>query len=51
MRKPCEGNWSTTKRVIRYLKGTQEFGIKYSKVDDFKLIGYLDSYFNADKET
>ena len=51
MHKPCEGHWSTTKRVLRYLKGTQDFGIKYTNVEDFKLIGYTDSYIDGDKET
>eukprot|EP00253_Pinus_taeda_P015220 PITA_15220 len=30
MQKPCERHWSTTKRALRYLKGTQDFGIKYT---------------------
>ena len=30
------------------MKGTQDIGLKYSKVDDF--IGYLDSDFDGDKE-
>eukprot|EP00253_Pinus_taeda_P027824 PITA_27824 len=30
MQKPCEGHWSAAKRVLRYLKGTQGFGIKYT---------------------
>eukprot|EP00253_Pinus_taeda_P022899 PITA_22899 len=51
MQKPCEGHWSTAKRVLRYLKGTQDFGIKYTQVDDFSLIGYFDSDFEGDKET
>ena len=51
MYKPCEGHWSTAKRVLRYLKETQHFGLKYSKVDDIKLIGYSDSNFDGDKET
>eukprot|EP00253_Pinus_taeda_P025621 PITA_25621 len=42
MQKPCEGHWSAAKRVLRYLKGTQDFGIKYTRVDDFILIGYSD---------
>ena len=32
------------------LKGTQDVGLKYSKVDDFKLIGYSDSDFDGNKE-
>eukprot|EP00253_Pinus_taeda_P017604 PITA_17604 len=51
MQKPCEGHWSAAKRVLRYLKGTQGFGIKYTQVDDFSLIGYSDSDFDGDKET
>jgi hypothetical protein len=50
MQKPCEGHWSATKRVLKYLKGAQDFRIKYSKVDDFNLIGYSDSEFDGDKE-
>eukprot|EP00253_Pinus_taeda_P022157 PITA_22157 len=30
MQKPCERHWSATKRVLRYLKGTQDLGIKKS---------------------
>eukprot|EP00253_Pinus_taeda_P012484 PITA_12484 len=51
MQKPCEGHWSAAKRVLRYLKGTQDLGIKYTQVDDFSLIGYYDSDFDGDKET
>ena len=50
MQKPCEGHWSATKRVLRYLKGTQDFGIKYTQVSDFSLIGYSHSDFDGDKE-
>eukprot|EP00253_Pinus_taeda_P030888 PITA_30888 len=51
MEQPYEGHWSTAKRVLKYLKGTQDFGIKYTQVDDFSLIRYFDSYFDGDKET
>eukprot|EP00253_Pinus_taeda_P001630 PITA_01630 len=51
MQKPCEGHWSAAKRVLKYLKGTQDFGIKYTQVGDFNLIGYSDSDFDGDKET
>eukprot|EP00253_Pinus_taeda_P025951 PITA_25951 len=51
MQKPCGGHWSAGKRALRYLKGTQDFGIKYTEVDDFSLIGYSDSGFDGDKET
>ena len=45
MQKPCEGHWSAAKRVIKYLNETRYFGLKYSKVGDFILIGYFDSNF------
>ena len=50
MHHPCEDHWNAAKRVLTYLKGTQSYGIKYSKVSDFHLIGYLDSDFEGDKE-
>lgn len=50
MQEPCKGHWSTAKIVLKYLKGTQDFGIKYSQVDDFSLIGYFDSDFDGNKE-
>eukprot|EP00253_Pinus_taeda_P030432 PITA_30432 len=51
MQKACEGHWFAAKRVLRYLKGTQDFGIKYTQVDDFSLVGYSDSDFDGDKES
>lgn len=38
------------KRVFTHLKGTQDFGLRYSNVDDFTLIGYSNSYFDGNKE-
>ena len=32
MHQPGEGHWIAAKQVLKYLKGTQLFGIKYSKV-------------------
>eukprot|EP00253_Pinus_taeda_P003828 PITA_03828 len=51
MQKPCEGHWCAVKRVLRYLKETQDLGIKYTQVDDFSLIGYSNSDFDGEKET
>ena len=42
MQKPCEGHWSAARKVLKYLKGTQGYGIKYTRVDYFRLIGYSD---------
>eukprot|EP00253_Pinus_taeda_P004102 PITA_04102 len=51
MQNPSERHWFAAKRALKYLKGTQDFGIKYTQVDDFSLIGYSDSNFDGDKET
>jgi hypothetical protein len=50
LQSPFEGHCSTAKVYLKYLKGGQDFGLKYSKVDDFNLIRYSDSYFVGDKE-
>ena len=50
MHHPCEGHWVAAKRALKYLKGTQTYGIKYSKVLDFHLVVYSDSDFDGDKE-
>ena len=39
-----------TKRVLRYLKRTQDVGLKYLKVDDFNMIGYFNSLFDGYKD-
>ena len=31
------------KRVIRYVKGTSDFGVKFTKSKEFKLVGFSDS--------
>ena len=36
--------------MLKYLKGTQSFGIRHSKVSDFHLTSYSHSYFDRDKE-
>jgi len=36
--------------VLKYLKGTQTFGLKHSKIPDLHIIVYYDSKFDGDKE-
>jgi hypothetical protein len=50
MHQPCKGNLVAIERVLKYLKGTKSFGLKYSKVSYFHLIEYFDSDFDGDKE-
>ena len=51
MKNPCEVHWYVAKIFLKYLKGTQYFGLKYTRVGDFNLIGYSDLDFDGDKET
>jgi hypothetical protein len=50
MKNPSKGHWSIAKRVLKYLKGTQYFELRYSKVDEFNMIKYCNLDFVGDKE-
>jgi len=43
MAKPLESHWIAAKKVLRYLKGTVNFGIMYTDDCDVELTGYSDS--------
>ncbi|XP_074271155.1 secreted RxLR effector protein 161-like [Silene latifolia] len=43
MSKPSEVHMGTAKRILRYLKGTLEFGVFYQPCDNPRLIAYSDS--------
>jgi hypothetical protein len=43
MEKPHEIHWNAAKVVLRYLKGTLDYGIKYTDASDVELTGYSDS--------
>jgi hypothetical protein len=44
MAKPLESHWNAAKAILRYLKGTLDYGIKYTDASDVELIGYSDFY-------
>ena len=43
MAKPHESHWIAAKRVLRYLKGTINFGIEYTNACNVELTGHSDS--------
>ena len=43
METPKDSHWQAGKRILRYVKGTKGFGILYTAVNDFNLVGYTDS--------
>ena len=40
---PSENHFMAMKRIMRYLKGTQEFGLYYKKNEKFELRAYTDA--------
>ena len=40
---PRENNWMDVKRIMRYLKGTKDYGLYYKKNEKFELRTYIDS--------
>lgn len=48
MEEPISTHMKTAKRILRYLKGTLDFGLLYSPTNDFKLVGYSDSDWAGD---
>ena len=42
---PSRSHWEAVKRILGYLKGTQDHGVSYGSSDDFRLTAYSDSDF------
>ena len=49
MEKPKESHWLAVKRILRYIKGTMDFGLLYSYNNDATLYGYSDSDWGGDQ--
>jgi len=43
MARPLDSHWQAAKAVLRYLKGTVDFGIEYTDSSDVQLTGFSDS--------
>ena len=50
MERPTDLHLQATKRVLRYLKGTMDYGIFYSKGGNTKLMGFTDSDYAGNLE-
>jgi hypothetical protein len=46
---PRESHLKAIKRILRYLKHTQDVGLWYPKGSSFELVGYSDFYYAGDK--
>ncbi|XP_062703498.1 uncharacterized protein LOC134285956 [Aedes albopictus] len=45
---PTEEHWKALKRVVRYLQGTKDFSLVYSRTKNDPLIGYADADWGSD---
>jgi hypothetical protein len=45
MQEPRDSHWNAAKRVLRYIQGTKDFGLLYTKTKNFVLGGYSDADF------
>nr|KYP75183.1 Retrovirus-related Pol polyprotein from transposon TNT 1-94 [Cajanus cajan] len=48
MEEPRYSHWKAVKRILRYIKGTQSYGLMFTKSDSFQLVGYSDSDWSGD---
>ena len=48
MSKPYSNHMTAAKRILRYVKGTIDYGIKYKLDEECELIGYCDSDYAGD---
>ena len=46
--KPRESHWHAGKRVLRYITGTLDYGITYTRGGDITLVGFCDSDWAGD---
>ena len=51
MSDPSENHWSGIKRLLRYVKGTLNYGLKFSADDSNLLQGFTDADWAADLDT
>ena len=50
MHNPKESHKAALKQVLRYLKGTLSYGLKFGKASEEGLVGYSDSSYNVDPD-
>lgn len=51
LKNPKKIHWNNLKRVLKYIKGTQDYGLLYTTDNDMKLKIYSDADYGGDKET
>ena len=51
MHRPSTNHWNAVKRVLRYLKGTSDFGLFLSSRNPLSLIAFADTDWASDVDT
>jgi hypothetical protein len=51
MQKPTQEHFGAVKRIIRYIAGTVNYGCQYGREEEWRLVGYNDSYLAGDIDT
>ena len=51
MSRPNKEHWVAAKRLLRYVKGTLELGLKFERSNNFELVGYSDADWAGDVDT
>ncbi|XP_019077634.1 uncharacterized mitochondrial protein AtMg00810-like [Vitis vinifera] len=51
MQNPKKPHLEAVRRILRYVKGTIDYGLLYKKVEDCKLVGYCDADYAGDHDT
>ena len=47
MYKPRNRHWISSKHVLRYLRGTIFYGLKYASIGGVMLLGYVESHWGG----
>lgn len=50
MHKPLESHWRAVKRILRYLKGTLDFGLHLQKTPQLDLVAFCDADWASDPD-
>ncbi|KAG6411307.1 hypothetical protein SASPL_129387 [Salvia splendens] len=50
MENPTTTHFKAAKRILRYIKGTIDYGLLYSATNDYRLVGYSDSDWAGDTD-
>ena len=50
MSKPYSNHLAAAKRILRYIKGTSDYGLVYKRNEETKLVGFYDSDYPGDQD-